>query len=84
LKNLWIAIILLVFGFAGVFFFLHKDGSPTEFERRRQAHAAWKQSAIEPSTSVRPERFEALKIAPDKVDGEGEIRLPASKDEKSK
>ncbi|NCN40504.1 hypothetical protein GW916_04575 [bacterium] len=78
MKNLWIVIGLLVFGFAGIFFYLHKDGSPTEWERRRQAHAVWKQSATEPSTAQRPARFDALKIAPDEPQG-AEIRLPASK-----
>ncbi len=78
MKNVWIIIAVLVCGFAGVFYYLHKDGSPSEWERRRQAHAVWKQSAIEPS-SVRPAEFEKLKLAPDKVEP-SQIRLPASED----
>lgn len=77
MKNVWIIVGLLVAGFAGIFFYLHKDGAPSEWERRRQAHAAWKQSAVEPSTSARPSHFEDLKIAPDQVDSP-ELRLPAS------
>lgn len=80
MKNVWIVLGLLVAGFAGIFFFLHKDGSPSEWERRREAHAIWKQSAVEPSTAIRPPEYEKLKIAPDKVE-DVDLRLPASEKE---
>lgn len=82
MKNVWIILGLLIAGFAGIFFFLHKDGTPSEFDRRRQAHLAWKQSAVEPSM-VRPEEFQKLKVAPDQAT-DAEIRLPASTGKKDK
>lgn len=79
MKNVLIIIGLLVAGFAGIFFYLHKDGAPSEWDRRREAHAIWKQSAVEPSTAIRPEHFEKIKVAPDQVE-EPELRLPASEE----
>lgn len=80
MRNVWIIVGLLIVGFAGIFIYLHKDGAPSEWERRRAAHIEWKRSAIEPSTSPRPKHFEELKIAPDQVD-DSQLRLPASSDE---
>lgn len=80
MRNVLIIIGLLIAGFAGIFFYLHKDGTPSEWERRRAAHVEWKRTAVEPSTAQRPKHFEDLKIAPDQVD-ESQLRLPASTDE---
>lgn len=82
MKNVWIIVGLLLVGFAGIFFFLHKDGAPTEWERRQAAHQAWKQSATEPM-NPRPAYFQEGMPAPEKSE-DVEIRLPASTEKKSK
>lgn len=81
MKNLMFVLGLLVFAFVGIFYYLHHHGSPTDAQRKQEAHAMWKQSAIEPETSTRPEAFADLKIPPTpEAQGEVELRMPASND----
>lgn len=82
MKNVWIALGILVVGFVGLLFFLHHDGTPSEWERRREAHAQWKQSAVEPVV-VRPESMDQLRMVPTPSSEGVELRQPASASEKT-
>ncbi len=42
--------------------------------QKSDPHTEWKRLAVEPETKVRPDRFEAMKWAPEQV----ELRAPAS------
>lgn len=76
MKNVILILCLLVMGFMGIFYYLHHNGAPTEWDRKREAHAQWKQTAIEPEIAVRPEQQDVLMMDP--VSSEVELRMPAS------